>query len=308
MWTMKLTRGAVTSLLFVCGLVTTTNSFGQARDRYVDVTPPTLEARVFAAGVVSISREEGSYEERPVFSPDFREFYFDVNNYKTKTFTSFSMRYENGRWTKPEPAFFAKYKGFQASITPDGDRLFFVAPKAEDEKLRGIWMVERKQGVWTKPALLDSPINSMFSSVGFPCVTKSRTLYFGAAAGAGGKNAVYRSKLENNAYRSVEKLDLLPPASEYITGDFYVSPDESYIVFYSNLPGNLGQGDLYVAFQKPGGTWTQPQNLGKAVNTPGYDFAPSISPDGKYLFFARDVGGGQGDIYWISAKIVDSLR
>jgi Tol biopolymer transport system component len=148
----------------------------------------------------------------------------------------------------------------------------------------------------------------MSSSVGFPCVTKSSTLYFGAVAGQGGKNAVYRSKLENNAYRSIEKLDLLPPASEYITGDFYVSPDESYIIFYSNLLDNLGQGDLYVAFQKPGGTWTKPKNLGKAVNTPGYDFAPSISPDGKYLFFTRDVVGGQGDIYWISAKIVDSLR
>jgi len=42
---------------------------------------------------------------------------------------------------------------------------------------------------------------------------------------------------------------------------------------------------------------------GQAVNTSGYDFAPSISPDGKYLFFTRDVGGGQGDIYWISTKL-----
>jgi hypothetical protein len=305
---MEVNWEAIVSLLFICGLASTSKSFGQTQNRYVDATPPTLEARVFAAGVVSISREEGSYEERPVFSPGFREIYFDVNSYKTKTFTSLSMRYENGHWTQPEPAFFAKYRGFQASITPDGDRLFFVAPKAEDEKRRGIWMVERKQGVWAKPVLLDSPINSMFGSVGFPCVTKSRTLYFGATAGPGGRNAVYRSKLENDAYRSIEKLDLLPPESEYITGDFYVSPDESYIVFYSNLPGNLGQGDLYVAFQKSDGSWTKPKNLGTAVNTPGYDFAPSISPDGKYLFFARDVGGGQGDIYWISAAIVNGLQ
>jgi hypothetical protein len=274
-------------------------------NRYVDAKPPKLEAQVFASGVVSISREEGSYEERPVFSPDFRECYFDVTNYKTKTSTSFSMRYENGRWTKPEPAFFAKYKGFQASIAPGGDRLLFVAPKPDDEKRRGIWLVERKGGVWTNPVLLDSPINSL-PSVGFPCITKSNTLYFLSMTGPG--KGMYRSKPDHNAYRSIEKLELLPPASEYIVGDFYVSPDESYIVFYSNLPGNLGQGDLYVAFQKPDGSWAMPRNLGKAVNTANYDFAPSTSPDGKYLFFTRDVTGREGDIYWISAEIVSGLR
>lgn len=300
-----LKRRPVASLLLTCGLAVVTASFGQTRNRYVDAAPPLLEARVFAPGIVSISRGEGSYEERPVFSPDFRECYFDVDNYKTKTSTSFSMRYENGRWTKPEPAFFAKHNGFQASIAPGGDRLFFVAPRPDDPKRRGIWVVERQHGVWSNPVLLDSPVNSQ-PSVGFPCIAKSHTLYFLSMTGPG--KGVYRSKLESNAYRSIEKLDLLPPASEYIVGDFYVSPDESYVVFYSNLPGGLGRGDLYVAFQKPDHAWAKPQNLGRAVNTAGYDFAPSISPDGKYLFFTRDVPGGEGDIYWISAEIVNSLR
>ena len=297
---MSIKRGPVASLLFICWLAS-----GQRRDLYVDATLPSLEARVFASGVVSISRGEGNYEERPVFSPDFRECYFDVSNYKAKTFTSFSMHHENGRWTKPEPAFFAKYGGFQASIAPGGHRLFFVAPKPDDAKNRGVWMVERKSGAWTNPVLLDSPVNSQ-PSVGFPCVTNSNTLYFLSMTGTG--KGVYRSKLEDNAYRSIEKLDLLPPGSQYIVGDVYVAPDESYIVFYSNLPDNLGKGDLYVAFQRPDGLWTEPRNPGKAVNTPDYDFAPSISPDGKYLFFTRDAGGGEGDIYWVRAKVVSGLR
>jgi hypothetical protein len=301
----KLRRGTVASLLFVCGMAATTASFGQRRDQYVDATAPKLEARVFAPGVVSIPREEGTYEERPVFSPDFLECYFYVRNYKTRVITSLSMRYENGRWTKPELAFFAKHKGFQASIAPGGDRLFFVAPRPDDEKRRGIWMAERKRGEWTNEALLDSPVNSQ-PNVSFPCATNNNTLYFFSLTGPG--KGVYRSKLDNGAYRSIEKLELFPPESKYAAGDFYVSPDESYIVFYSILPGDLGKGDLYVAFQKPDGSWAKPQNLGKAVNTAGYDFAPSISPDGKYLFVTRDVAGGEGDIYWISTDIVNELR
>jgi hypothetical protein len=293
--------GVVALLVLLCPA----QSYGERRDQYIDATPPNLEPRVFAPGIVSISREEGSYEERPVFSPDFRECYFDVSNYKTKTVTSFSMRYENGRWTSPEPAFFAKYKGFQASIAPKGDRLFFAAPRPDDEKSRGIWLSENKRGVWTNPVLLGSPINSQ-PTVGFPCVTGSNTLYFLSMTGPG--KGVYRSRREKNAYRSIEKLDLLPPGSESIVGDFYVSPDERYIVFYSNLPSSLGKGGLFIAFAKSDGSWTRPQNLGEAVNNKNYNFAPSISPDGKYLFFSRDVAGREGDIFWIGTGIFGGLR
>lgn len=298
---MKRQWQAVASLFLIAGVATA--SCGQTRDKYVDAAPPKLDAQVFASGIVSIPRQEGSYEERPVFSPDFRELYFDVNNYKAKSFTSFSMRYEGGHWTKLEPAFFARYKGIQASIAPGGTRLFFVAPKRDDESSRGVWTAERLRGDWTKPVLLDSPINSL-PSVGFPCVTNSKTLYFLSMTGSG--KGLYRSTPEGGAYRTIEKLGVLPAGSD--VGDFYVSPDERFIVFYSNLPGNFGQGDLYVAFQKPNGSWTKPQNLGKKVNTAGYDYAPSISPDGRYLFFTRDGLNHQGDIYWIGAEIINDLQ
>jgi Tol biopolymer transport system component len=180
-----------------------------------------------------------------------------------------------------------------------------VAPKRDDESSRGIWTAERLRGDWTKPVLLDSPVNSQ-PSVGFPCVTNSKTLYFLSMTGPG--KGLYRSTPEGGAYRAIEKLDVLPTASEYVFGDFYVSPDESFIVFYSNLPDNFGQGDLYVAFREPDGSWTKPQNLGKKVSTAGYDYAPSISPDGRYLFFTRDVLNHEGDIYWISAEIINDLR
>lgn len=293
-------RATVASLFLIAGVMTASD--GQTGNKYVDATPPEKEAQVFASGIVSIPREEGSYEERPVFSPDFRELYFDVNNYKTRSFTSLSMRYQDGHWTKPEPAFFAGYKGIQASFAPGGTRLFFVAPKRADENSRGIWTAERAGGDWTKPVLLESPIDTL-PSVGFPCLTNSGTLYFLSMSGPA--KGLYRSKPDAGAYRAMEKLEV-PKAGD--VGDFIVSPDESFIVFYANLPGNFGQGDLYVAFRKPDGSWTSPRNLGEKVNTAGYDYAPSISPDGRYLFFTRDAPDHRGHIHWIGAEIINELR
>jgi len=48
------------------------------------------------------------------------------------------------------------------------------------------------------------------------------------------------------------------------------------------------------------------RNLGPVVNGVDSDFAPTVSPDGNYLFFASDRDGGQGgqDI-WVSKKGID---
>ena len=37
------------------------------------------------------------------------------------------------------------------------------------------------------------------------------------------------------------------------------------------------------------------------------EFAASVSPDGKYLFFHRTVEG-KGDIYWVDAEIIEGLK
>ncbi len=279
------------------------------QNRYVDANQPGMTARLFAAGIVSRSREEGAYAERPVFAPDFSECYFDVNNYKTRIFTSFVLRYRDGKWTAPEPAFFTRNGGHQASLSGDGSRLFFTAPSPSDPKVDGIWMAQRVRDAWGEPAFLDPPVNTG-SDTRFPCVTASGTLYYLCATkdGQASRSGVCRARLAGSRYEAVEKIAGLQSSADVRIGDFYVSADEKYLIVYTTLPDNLGQGDLYVSFRRPDNTWTAPRNLGPAVNTKGYDFAPSITPDGRYLFFTRDRGDKQGDVYWISSKIIEDLK
>jgi len=48
--------------------------------------------------------------------------------------------------------------------------------------------------------------------------------------------------------------------------------------------------------------------MGPEINTAADEYGPRVSPDGKYLFFTREVRGKTMDIYWVSALIVDRLR
>ncbi|MCH8545135.1 MAG: OmpA family protein [Cryomorphaceae bacterium] len=52
-------------------------------------------------------------------------------------------------------------------------------------------------------------------------------------------------------------------------------------------PDGYGSCDIYIAFRDAKGMWSQPQNLGQSINTAAWESMPSISPDGKTLYFVR---------------------
>jgi len=68
-----------------------------------------------------------------------------------------------------------------------------------------------------------------------------------------------------------------------------------------------GEYDLYVTFQKNDDSWMEPVNLGGDINSSTLDARPYVTPDGKFLFYHSDQTGN-GDIYWVNAKIIDLLR
>jgi Tol biopolymer transport system component len=48
--------------------------------------------------------------------------------------------------------------------------------------------------------------------------------------------------------------------------------------------------------------------IGSAVNSSSNEKTPSISPDGKYLFFGRDEKDGKANIYWVSTQVIENIR
>jgi Tol biopolymer transport system component len=62
-----------------------------------------------------------------------------------------------------------------------------------------------------------------------------------------------------------------------------------------------------VSFDDGQSGWTAPVNLGEGFNTPADEYAPSLSPDGRFLFFSRH-DGKRCDVYWVAASGLDRFR
>ena len=74
----------------------------------------------------------------------------------------------------------------------------------------------------------------------------------------------------------------------------FIAPDGSYLIFSAKPPGPGVDWDLFMSKRLAGGGWSPPQKLSGKVNTGDMEISPSVSPDGKYLFFgraARPAGG-----------------
>ena len=73
-------------------------------------------------------------------------------------------------------------------------------------------------------------------------------------------------------------------------------PDMQTLYFAADYPEQgYGRYDIYKS-TKAGIHWTTAKNLGRNVNTDYWDSAPSISPDGKALYFSSNRPGGLGGI------------
>jgi outer membrane protein OmpA-like peptidoglycan-associated protein/tetratricopeptide (TPR) repeat protein len=68
------------------------------------------------------------------------------------------------------------------------------------------------------------------------------------------------------------------------------------ILFFTacNRPGGFGSCDIYYSLYL-NGRWSEPYNAGQPLNTAGWEAQPSVSSDGRYLYFSSNRPGGLGE-------------
>ena len=297
---------------------------------YLGQTPPGMEPEIFARDIIS-----DPMQNRDVaISPDGNEMYFGLAS--AGIFTIIRSKRVDGRWSRPEVAPFAadpEINDFEPCISPDGALFLFLSTRPpEGQEPRGgwayqnIWAMDLREGGWSEPYDLGSPINTGASEF-FPSLTSDNTLYF--TRGGGGEYYVYRSRLTDNGYSEPERLGsgVNAGTAQY---NAFIAHDESYLIYLSgDNEENIGVADYYISFRSEDDTWTGPINMGEKINRPGARGAsPYVTRDGKYLFFSstRPLGegvtltydlirnlyyepqNGSGDIYWVDASIIEELR
>ncbi len=273
--------------------------------RYLGEEQPGVTPTIFAKGIVS---DQNRYEFGSTFSNDGTEFFYAIEINKKPEI--YYIKYENKVWAKPKKLLGHERYGYNDPfLSSDGKKLFFISDRAldghGDKKDIDIWYIERTHTGWSDPINAGKEINTNKNEY-YISFAKNGTMYFSSNGGTTMEND------KNYNIRTSEFKDgkFLPsnPLNEAINTDGYeadvfISPDEKYIIYCSERPGGNGKGDLYISFKNEKGAWQPAKHIGEPVNTSGYEFCPFVTSDNKYLFFSRD-----GDIYWVSTKVLEDLR
>lgn len=148
-----------------------------------------------------------------------------------------------------------------------------------------------------------------FDSQYFPVLTADgETLIFtGIAQENGDENLYVTRQSEGRGWSVPESLSSVINSSEN-EGTCAVSADGRTLVFTScqgRKRRGFGNCDLYVSY-RTGADWSEPENLGKEINSGAWESQPSLTSDGRVLYFVSDRPGGLGrrDL-WLSRR--DSL-
>jgi Tol biopolymer transport system component len=271
----------------------------------------------------------GDDESHPAFTPDGKTIYFIKNSPDFSFWTICVSMLVDGKWSTPEVApFSGQYRDADPFITADGKHFLFISGRPVDGKPKrdlDIWIMDLQPGgQWGTPRPAGGEINSE-ANEWFPTMTSDSTVYFGSerAGGRGGVD-IWRAKLVDGAY----KAENLGPAinSEANEYEACVTDDQSaMVVAVEGRADSAGGFDLYVSTRTADGGWTPLKNAGAAINTPFWEFAPRLSPDGKAFYFSsnrraqrgprtkrlsfnelleqiRNPGNGLRDIYFVEAE------
>ena len=262
---------------------------------YLGETPPGKVPTVFADGAISDAgyRLHGA----PVFSPDLHEVYWSVIPPAV-----LSMSLKNGTWSKASAVPLAG-RGVQApAFSADGGQLFYQAFLEDGLGSIDLWWTRRMPEGWGEPVNVGPAVNSD-KLESQPSVAADGTLYYtGTLEGVGFERGIYCSRLDNGVYSAPELLGG-GINSEYIDYCPWIAPDESYLLFASSRPRPDEVLYLHVSFRQADGTWSEPVNIHPALEFEKPARSPTVSPDGRFLFF---LSGGK--VYWVEMAAVLELR
>lgn len=211
-------------------------------------------------------------------------------------------------WTTPEVAPFSGRYGDRAPrFSPDGHTLYFTSNRPLGEDAEGgdmnLWAVQRQpDGSWSEPQPLPAPVNSTERDI-HASVTHHALYLASARDGGFGRSDIYRIPLENGGFGAAEHLPA--PINDALSQpDLLVEPEERWMILViTDHPSGLGGDDLFLVRRTAEG-WGALVHLPAPINSEEYEYGPTLSADGRHLYFTSH-RGGQADVYRIPVSALD---
>jgi outer membrane protein OmpA-like peptidoglycan-associated protein len=160
---------------------------------------------------------------------------------------------------------------------------------------------------------LGSPVNTpQFNEYAPSISANNKTMIFETdRAGEGKWELYYTTKNDKNKWtpaKPITNINKVGKENDLIGGPS-ISYDGKTLFFFASFEGGKGDMDIYYSTWN-GTDWSEPKTLGETVNTKAYEGFPSVSADGKSLYFIRDSFSKRKDkalcySIWLSKKQED---
>lgn len=173
------------------------------------------------------------------------------------------------------------------------------------------------KGKLSDPIKFGGNLNSKFHE-STPVFTKDgQTVYFTRNNFLNGKKGkditqttllkIYKATLNGDNWENITELPF--NSNDYNVAHPALSSDEKTLYFASNMPGTIGQSDLFKVSINSDGSFGIPENLGSTINTEGRETFPMITSENE-LYFASDGHPGLGglDIFMASKQDDGSFK
>ncbi|KAF7769706.1 hypothetical protein PCIT_a2595 [Pseudoalteromonas citrea] len=258
---------------------------------YLGQEPPSLIPQIFAPGYVSTRHRDFSGS----FTPDMKEFYFSRLNVDTEKWWLIRFKLENNQWKESVVG----PRVGRPTLAPDGNTMHL-----------GSQYMTRTSSGWSTVKSL----GKLFDRDDWGIMRLSSSIQGTYIFDDYKNHDVLRISEMKNGQRQPPKLLPSHINSGKWTAHPFIAADGSYLIWDSEKADGFGDKDLYISFRHNDGSWGNAVNLGKTINTDAMEASAYVSPDGKYLFFnrspltAKEGEGSEGDIYWVSAQIIDTLK
>ncbi|WP_368662411.1 OmpA family protein [Zobellia laminariae] len=113
---------------------------------------------------------------------------------------------------------------------------------------------------------------------------------------------IFKAKMVEGVWSEIEELPF--NSNDYSVAHPTLSSDEKALYFASDMPGTLGESDIFKVAINEDGTYGTPENLGPVINTEARETFPFVTSE-DVLYFSSDGHTGLGGLDIFASKIAN---
>jgi outer membrane protein OmpA-like peptidoglycan-associated protein len=200
----------------------------------------------------------------------------------------------------------SEYREIAPVISPDGKTLYYTRWKHPSnlgkDKNQDVWFSElQADKSWSPAKQIGEPINNSEHNAICAISPDGKTILLNNVYLKDGSMAKGVSMAQKTAtgwaFPKAINIRNFKNKSDY--AEYTFSPNGRVLIMTGQFRETQGGKDVYVSFLQADNNWSEPQNIGRSINTAEDESTPFIAADGKTLYFSTKglSGFGNNDIF-----------